>query len=136
MAGHLCRSHAGAERHRSLHQQRLRSGDRGRVLSPPSETQPVQADPGRNTMTKRSPRRDGWKGVAKSCPRKKCRGATGRAHAFAWLLEPPDAKFFEENAESVPRDEKQAGKKERERELVGTDAADGNPHTTRIPTAA
>src|SRR5215469_12533186 len=97
MAGHVCRSRAGAERHRSLHQQRLRSGDRGRVLSPPSETQPVQAGQGTTPMTKRSStaRSLEWQ----SSPRKKWRHATGRPNAFASLLEQPGAKFFEENAD-------------------------------------
>ena len=47
-------------------------------------------------MTNRSPHRYG---VTKSSPREESGDTTGRGNAFASVLEPPGANFFEENAD-------------------------------------
>jgi hypothetical protein len=60
---------------------------------------------------------------------------TGRPIALSSLLEVPIAKFFEEIS-NRPQGTETGPDKKNEEGLVETDAADGNPHRTRIPTAA
>jgi hypothetical protein len=55
--------------------------------------------------------------LARKASEEEMPGATGRAHAFASLLEPPDAKFFQENADGHKKRKNGRPKKKR-RELV------------------
>ena len=59
----------------------------------------------------------------------------GRASGRSLFLVHPDAIFFCGKLGPGTKKEKRS-KKERKRRPVETDAADGNPLTTRIPTAA
>ena len=56
MARHLCRSRPRPERHRSLHQQRLRPGHRGRIVSAAAQTTARQGREGALAMTPTSGR--------------------------------------------------------------------------------
>src|ERR1700694_2420662 len=80
MASHVCRSRAGAERHRSLYQQHLRSSDRGRILSATPETQSAPAGP--------------RTGTRKAALERKSVHVTSRRKQLALFLGRPDAKFF------------------------------------------
>ena len=73
---------------------------------------------------------------AEGRPRRQNRGdATGRANELASFLGHPGAEFFCGKLGRGTKKEKRS-KKERSGGLVETDAADGNPLRTRIPTAA
>ncbi len=54
IAGDLRRSRAGAERHRSLHEQRVRPGHRGRIVSAAAQTAAHQGGEGALAMTSTS----------------------------------------------------------------------------------
>src|ERR1700693_2109931 len=98
MASHVCRSRAGADRHRPLYQQRLRSRDRGRISSAPPETQPAPAGP--------------RTGTRKAALERKSMHVTGRRKQLASFLGRPDAKFFVKKG-----DEQKNAKKQTERIL-------------------
>ena len=51
VARHVCRPGPRAERHRSLHQQRLRSDHRGRIVSTAAQTAPGHRPTGAHAMT-------------------------------------------------------------------------------------
>ena len=78
---------------------------------------------------------DAEAGVPRDVAVAKTGDAVGRTNQLASLLEPPSTKFFCEKLRLSAEKEK-SSKTERNGSLVETDAADGNPLTTRIPTAA
>src|ERR1700730_12287346 len=112
MASHVCRSRAGAERHRSLYQQRLRSSDRGRILSAPPETQPAPAGP--------------RTGTRKAALERKSVHVISRRKQLASFLGRPDATFF------VKKGDEQKNK----RSLWKRTPLMEIRNKTRIPTAA
>src|SRR6516162_7330297 len=65
----------------------------------------------------------------------KTRGVVGQPRGRSLFLGDPGAIFFCGKLGTGTKKEKRS-KKERKRRPVETDAADGNPLTTRIPTAA